>query len=75
MNQLLIKCPTCRKTGPWLAGKSGPFCSPRCKLIDLGGWLDERHVIPTPLRPEHLEPYSEMPAGPHLDRPEPDAEI
>ncbi len=23
-----------------------PFCSKRCKLIDLGRWLDERYVIP-----------------------------
>lgn len=23
-----------------------PFCSRRCKLIDLGAWFEERHVIP-----------------------------
>jgi uncharacterized protein len=23
-----------------------PFCSERCKLIDLGEWIDERHRIP-----------------------------
>jgi len=23
-----------------------PFCSERCKLIDLGAWASERHVIP-----------------------------
>ena len=23
-----------------------PFCSERCKLIDLGDWLLEKHVIP-----------------------------
>ena len=22
-----------------------PFCSPRCKLIDLGDWADEKHAI------------------------------
>ena len=22
-----------------------PFCSPRCKLADLGNWLDERYVL------------------------------
>jgi hypothetical protein len=26
-----------------------PFCSERCKLIDLGNWLDEKYVISTPL--------------------------
>ncbi len=24
-----------------------PFCSERCKLLDLGAWLDEEHRIPT----------------------------
>jgi len=23
-----------------------PFCSERCKLLDLGGWFDEKHRIP-----------------------------
>ena len=23
-----------------------PFCSERCKLLDLGAWLDGRHAIP-----------------------------
>ena len=66
------KCPTCRKAGHWFAGKYAPFCSHRCKLIDLGGWLSEQHVIATPLRPEHLEDYSELPFGPQLDQPETD---
>lgn len=29
-----------------------PFCSERCKLIDLGNWLEERYVISTPAAPE-----------------------
>ena len=29
-----------------------PFCSRRCKLLDLGAWLDEEHRIPTELPPE-----------------------
>jgi len=28
-------------------GTSFPFCSPRCKTIDLGAWLDERYRMPT----------------------------
>ena len=64
------KCPTCRKAGNWRAGNYAPFCSHRCKLIDLGGWLNEAHAISSPLRPEHLENYSELPPGPHLDQPE-----
>lgn len=47
-----VKCPTCRKSGDWFAGPHGPFCSRRCKLIDLGKWFGEEHVIATPLSPE-----------------------
>ncbi|HKX62221.1 MAG TPA: DNA gyrase inhibitor YacG, partial [Verrucomicrobiae bacterium] len=30
------KCPTCGKVGQWFGGAFGPFCSKRCRLIDLG---------------------------------------
>ncbi len=29
-----------------------PFCSERCRLIDLGNWASEKYVIPAPLEPE-----------------------
>ncbi len=47
-----VNCPTCRKSGDWFAGPHGPFCSRRCKLIDLGKWFGEEHVIAAPLSPE-----------------------
>lgn len=40
-------CPTCKKA----VGKEQetfPFCSQRCKLVDLGSWLEGRYVIPGP---------------------------
>jgi len=41
-----VTCPTCGKPVPWTpASKWRPFCSERCRLIDLGEWLDERHRI------------------------------
>lgn len=51
---LLVRCPTCRKTGPWLEGPYGPFCSKRCKLVDLGRWLGEEYRISEPLTVEKL---------------------
>jgi endogenous inhibitor of DNA gyrase (YacG/DUF329 family) len=48
-----VKCPTCKKVGDWFAGEYGPFCSQRCRLIDLGKWLGEEHRISEPL-PESL---------------------
>ena len=46
-----VKCPACKKAGDWFAGQFGPFCSRRCKLVDLGKWFNEAHVISEPLRP------------------------
>ena len=54
-----VVCPACKKKGDWFAGKYGPFCSQRCKLIDLGKWLGGEHAISEPLRPEHLETLEE----------------
>ncbi|MDE2339120.1 MAG: DNA gyrase inhibitor YacG [Gammaproteobacteria bacterium] len=47
-----ISCPTCGRTLEWSEAPLRPFCSERCRLIDLGGWLSERNVIPG----EALEP-------------------
>jgi endogenous inhibitor of DNA gyrase (YacG/DUF329 family) len=65
----LSKCPTCRKTGPWWDGEFGPFCSKRCRLIDLGAWLGEQHVIASPLRPELLADEPDVALRPHPDHP------
>lgn len=60
-----VKCPTCKKTGDWFAGKYGPFCSHRCKLIDLGKWFSGENAISEPLKPEHLEEDGDsLPAAP-----------
>jgi uncharacterized protein len=48
-----ITCPTCKKFGDWFVTPWGPFCSKRCKLIDLGKWLGGEHVISESLRPEN----------------------
>ncbi|HYO84067.1 MAG TPA: DNA gyrase inhibitor YacG [Bryobacteraceae bacterium] len=46
-----MKCPICRK--PTRLGEpDSPFCSERCRLIDLGNWSSEEYVISTPLRPD-----------------------
>lgn len=49
-----VHCPTCGKRGAWFDRPQGPFCSQRCKLIDLGKWLGEAHTISEPLRPDHF---------------------
>jgi uncharacterized protein len=39
------RCPICRQALPSQAA-AAPFCSPRCRAIDLGQWLSGRYVIP-----------------------------
>jgi uncharacterized protein len=42
------RCPVCGiPVGPLAENRTFPFCSPRCRTIDLGHWLDERYRIPT----------------------------
>lgn len=43
----VVPCPHCGKAVPWTPASSWrPFCSERCKLIDLGAWATESHRIP-----------------------------
>jgi endogenous inhibitor of DNA gyrase (YacG/DUF329 family) len=62
-----IKCPTCGRKGDWFSGAYGPFCSQRCKLIDLGKWFGEEHLISEPLQPKHLEQFADFEASKHRD--------
>jgi endogenous inhibitor of DNA gyrase (YacG/DUF329 family) len=52
-----ITCPTCGKAKTWQADNAfRPFCSERCKLVDLGGWADASHRIPgPPVDPDSLD--------------------
>jgi hypothetical protein len=42
-----LRCPTCKRDIEWSEEfPYRPFCSERCRLIDLGAWLSEQHAIP-----------------------------
>jgi endogenous inhibitor of DNA gyrase (YacG/DUF329 family) len=42
-----VTCPNCKKTTDYSPENlSRPFCSERCKLIDLGQWADEKYAVP-----------------------------
>lgn len=44
----LVSCPHCGKAAPWsTANAYRPFCSERCKMIDLGAWANESYRVPT----------------------------
>lgn len=60
------RCPICEKamTGPSAASFPHlPFCSDRCRLIDLGRWLGESYRIP--------DPDSSVPSGDVIDDDDP----
>jgi len=49
----MAPCPSCKKP---VAEESAPlpFCSQRCKLLDLGNWLSGSYVVSSPLSPDEL---------------------
>ena len=54
-----VNCPTCGRAVRWEpASNWRPFCSERCRLIDLGDWLDENHHISEPLDSASDAPWS-----------------
>ena len=42
----LFRCPTCQREFQTESSPAMPFCSERCRLIDLGRWLDEEQRVP-----------------------------
>lgn len=55
----IVHCPTCRTEVSWEENPHRPFCSERCRLIDLGAWAEDRYRIPG----EKLQPDSEKENG------------
>jgi endogenous inhibitor of DNA gyrase (YacG/DUF329 family) len=49
-----MRCPICRKkVQP--DDSFIPFCSDRCRIIDLGNWASEKYVISSPVDPQTFE--------------------
>ncbi len=58
-------CPTCHKSTSVedrLEAPFRPFCSERCKLVDLGRWLDGTYRISDPISPADLEEFDGLDA-------------
>jgi endogenous inhibitor of DNA gyrase (YacG/DUF329 family) len=55
MGATRVKCPTCQREIVWADALFRPFCSERCRLIDLGAWLSEQHKIAGESLPEETE--------------------
>lgn len=57
--ELLVTCPHCKKNFSYYESKYRPFCSERCRMVDLGVWLDEGYRMP--VKPDELEDEEELP--------------
>ena len=59
-------CPTCQRPVEWsAAARWRPFCSERCRLIDLGAWMTEKHAIPgEEISPDNVQPAQDEPDAP-----------
>ena len=48
---MTIRCPICKKeVAP--GSPDFPFCSERCRILDLGNWASEKYKVSTPAKPE-----------------------
>lgn len=57
-----VPCPKCRKAARWPDNPFRPFCSERCKLLDLGAWADEDYRIAgSKVDPETVENIIDFP--------------
>jgi endogenous inhibitor of DNA gyrase (YacG/DUF329 family) len=58
-----VRCPQCGNEAPWSPeNEYRPFCSERCKLIDLGAWASEAYRVPVreePNEPQAFPPEAE----------------
>lgn len=45
-------CPRCGEASTWETNEFRPFCSERCKLIDLGAWASDEYKVPTQDAPQ-----------------------
>jgi endogenous inhibitor of DNA gyrase (YacG/DUF329 family) len=58
-----VPCPTCRALSEWEGNPYRPFCSERCRLIDLGKWLDEKYRVEASAEDEDGEESEEDCSG------------
>jgi len=57
----MVTCPQCNKLSEYSPQNAyRPFCSERCKLVDLGQWASENYRIPEAIKPEDLPDENEL---------------
>jgi endogenous inhibitor of DNA gyrase (YacG/DUF329 family) len=61
-----MKCPICEKSVA-ISDPEMPFCSERCRLLDLGNWASEKYVISSPMESSDDENFQPDLQGQHDD--------
>lgn len=56
----MARCPICTKELPPAPAPHRPFCSPRCKDIDLGNWLTEGYRVSRPMNADEARDVLEQ---------------
>jgi len=46
LSKKTMRCPACHGPSAWEENPFKPFCSERCRMIDLGNWLGGNYKIP-----------------------------
>ena len=62
-----MRCPICKREVTSEAREFRPFCSDRCKLIDLDNWLSGRYRVSTPMANPETPEEAEESAGSEPD--------
>lgn len=67
----LVACPSCQKEQEWSSKNPfRPFCSERCKVIDLGAWAAEEYQIAAePSVDDYSSSFDDTEGTDYLDRP------
>lgn len=62
MNKVLkVKCPICDTQFSYYSSEYRPFCSEKCKMVDLGHWLNQTYTIPVaPATNQVVDEFEEM---------------
>ena len=52
-------CPHCQQPTAWAGNPDRPFCSERCRLIDLGAWIEESYRLPANATEDVMKEFEE----------------
>ncbi len=58
-----MNCPICKELISWQDNPTRPFCSERCRLLDLEGWLHERYRVSHEGNEGERDEPTDMPDG------------